>query len=553
MTDRLDLQPRHREYLEALLREHVPDTEVWAYGSRVNGRSHEGSDLDLVVRGPELEPLGSEFLDLLAAIQESNIPILVQAHDWARLPESFHQEIQRDYVVVQGDAEQEPSGPSQQSSFYRPDFPSHWNRQPLYSLAQWTNGLAFRNIQFSPTGKPVIKIGEIKGGVSDRTKLTDQDFDDSVRVRSGDLLFSWSGQPETSIDAFRWNGPEGWLNQHIFRVTAKNNIDTTFFYYLLRYLKPNFVGIARNKQTTGLGHVTKRDLQNIEAAVPPPEEQREIARVLGALDDKIELNRRMCETLEEMAQALFKSWFVDFEPVRAKMDGRWRRGESLPGLPSEHYDLFPNRLVPSELGPIPEGWQTATFGHLADRSRASIQPGKFPEVKFLYFSIPAYDDAQVARQELGVTIKSTKTVVEPNAVLVSKLNPDIERVWLVDAQNNDQSICSTEFLVLRARPPLGRGYLYALTRSPSFQRGLQSLATGTSKSHQRARPEAIFSLPVTIPPAPLATMFECQVDAPLQQMLLYRQDQGHLAGVRDALLPKLVSGEVRVSEVVEMV
>ena len=101
MTERLDLQPRHRECLEALLREHVPDAEVWAYGSRVNGQSHEGSDLDLVVRAPGLEPLGIRFLDLLVALQESNIPILVQVHDWASLPESFHREIERDYVVIQ--------------------------------------------------------------------------------------------------------------------------------------------------------------------------------------------------------------------------------------------------------------------------------------------------------------------------------------------------------------------------------------------------------------------------------------------------------------------
>ena len=90
--------------------------------------------------------------------------------------------------------------------------------------------------------------------------------------------------------------------------------------------------------------------------VPPLPEQRAIAHILGTLDDKIELNRRMNETLEEMARALFKSWFVDFDPVRAKMDGRWRRGQSLPGMPADLYDLFPDRLVDSELGEIPEGW-----------------------------------------------------------------------------------------------------------------------------------------------------------------------------------------------------
>ena len=96
-------------------------------------------------------------------------------------------------------------------------------------------------------------------------------------------------------------------------------------------------------------------------------QQRAIAHILGTLDDKIELNRRINETLEEMARALFKSWFVDFDPVRAKMDGRWRPRESLPGLPAEHYDLFPGRLVPSELGEIPEGWEVKTLGELCHK------------------------------------------------------------------------------------------------------------------------------------------------------------------------------------------
>ena len=110
MTDRLDLPSPYRKVVEALLREHVPDAEVWAYGSRVNGMSHPGSDLDLVLRSPTLEQLDDGYYDLVEAFQESNIPILIQAHDWARLPESFHREIERDYVVVQeGDNRTIPS------------------------------------------------------------------------------------------------------------------------------------------------------------------------------------------------------------------------------------------------------------------------------------------------------------------------------------------------------------------------------------------------------------------------------------------------------------
>jgi predicted nucleotidyltransferase len=100
MTDRLALGERHRAMLEALLREHVPEAEVWAYGSRVNGAGHEASDLDLAVRGPGLQPLGPSFSALLEALQACNLPILVQAHDWATLPEGFRREIERDYVVV---------------------------------------------------------------------------------------------------------------------------------------------------------------------------------------------------------------------------------------------------------------------------------------------------------------------------------------------------------------------------------------------------------------------------------------------------------------------
>ena len=101
MTNRLRLSPRHRRLLETLLQKHVPNVEVWAYGSRVNGYAHEASDLDVVLRSPNMEPLGPVYSKLVEALEESNIPILVQVHDWARLPKSFHREIQRAYVVVQ--------------------------------------------------------------------------------------------------------------------------------------------------------------------------------------------------------------------------------------------------------------------------------------------------------------------------------------------------------------------------------------------------------------------------------------------------------------------
>ena len=101
MTDRLRLTQRHRRVLKALLQEHLPGVEVWAYGSRVNGRGHDGSDLDLVLRGPDLEKIPLDrLIDFEEAVRESTIPFLVEARDWARLPKRFHREIEREHVVV---------------------------------------------------------------------------------------------------------------------------------------------------------------------------------------------------------------------------------------------------------------------------------------------------------------------------------------------------------------------------------------------------------------------------------------------------------------------
>ena len=302
--------------------------------------------------------------------------------------------------------------------------------------------------------------------------------------------------------------------------------------------------------THSLGSVQQvinlRDLKRIEVPVPPLPEQRAIAHVLGTLDDKIELNRRMCETLEAMARALFQSWFVDFEPVRAKMEGRWRPGESLPGLRAQHYHLFPDTLVPSSHGDIPEGWEVRTLGEVVEHLRDIENPQMFRSAMFSHYSIPAYDAGKVPIDELGADIKSTKTRVQPGVILVSKLNPEIERVWLADVDPQERAICSTEFLVFRPNAPFRRIYAYCLARSPDFRDQIASLVTGTSKSHQRAPINAILSLECLIPSAQVLASFEEKASIMLEKTLRGRRESTVLAAQRDALLPRLVSGEVRV-------
>ncbi len=420
---------------------------------------------------------------------------------------------------------------------YHPDYPDHWARCPLYSLAQWVNGLAFRDIQFSRSGMPVIKIAEVKGGISGQTKFTEQTFDDSVRVRAGDLLFSWSGQPETSIDAFWWRGPEGWLNQHVFRVTPAEGINPTFFFYLLRYLKPNFVGIARNKQTTGLGHVTKRDLENIEGAYPRRDEQRAIAHILGTLDNKIELNRRMSETLEAMARALFKSWFVDFDPVRAKAEGRD------PGLPQPLADLFPARLVDSELGEIPEGWEVGTVGDVAEHARRGVRPSQIdPQTPYIALEHMPKGCIALSSWGIGDGLESNKFGFKRGEVLFGKLRPYFHKVGVAPVDG----VCSTDIVVVAPRARAWFGFVLGHVSSVEFVNYTDAGSTGTKMPRTSWKEMACYEVP--LPPEPIAEGFDAFVRPSVERIIANVHESRTLAALRDALLPRLISGELQVKD-----
>ena len=171
-------------------------------------------------------------------------------------------------------------------------------RYSLFDLATWKNGLAFKKIHISETGVPVIKIAELNNGIGGTTAYTQQVFSEDVHINKGDLLFSWSGNPQTSIDIFRFNLEEGWLNQHIFKVTPDEKvIDRNYFYFLMKNLKPHFTQIATNKQTTGLGHVTIADIKRMSVIVPSLPVQKEIVSYIKPIDDKIELHNAINNNL----------------------------------------------------------------------------------------------------------------------------------------------------------------------------------------------------------------------------------------------------------------
>ena len=185
-------------------------------------------------------------------------------------------------------------------------------RRSLFDLAIWKNGLAFKKIDFSEIGRPVIKIAELNNGINSNTSFTQGDYGEEVFIRWDDLLFSWSGNPKTSIDVFRYRLQDGWLNQHIFKVTANEEFVTKdFLYYVLKFLKPHFTQIAKNKQTIGLGHVTIADLKRMSLVIPSKEVQSQIVSILKAIDDKIEVNTSINKNLQEQAGVVFDRFYAD--------------------------------------------------------------------------------------------------------------------------------------------------------------------------------------------------------------------------------------------------
>jgi type I restriction enzyme S subunit len=300
-------------------------------------------------------------------------------------------------------------------------------------------------------------------------------------------------------------------------------------------------------QATGstFPNVSKAQLEQLHIPSLSLRIQAAISEVLGALDDKIQLNRKMNATLDELARTLFRGWFVDFDPVRAKMEGR----EPF-GMDADTAALFPDRLVESPLGPIPEGWEVLSLGNIVGLSRSSVKPQDNPETEYFHYSIPAFDSGETPEVALGETIKSSKYLVPENSVLLSKLNPRIPRIWMPSKPDTSgrSSIASTEFLVLVPKDGVPRSFITALVSNPSFIERFASLVSGTSNSHQRVRPKDAQRIPVVFPSNGVVEKFAEQAE-PLYELLLTNRDESQtLTSLRDTLLPELIFGRIRVPE-----
>ena len=522
VSERLNLPARHREQLEALLREHLPDVEVWAYGSRVDGRSHDGCDLDLVLRGAGLEEIDLMRLrDLQQALHDSTIPFLVEARDWARLPERFHREIEGEYVVFRegSDRLQDVRVPRQRDR--DTGVPARWGDCTWGELATLEYGKALRGYR---EGTGPYRVFGTNGPIGRHEKALHQGPGVIVGRKGAYRGVHYSSDPFFVIDTAFYLKP----------TTAE--LDMRWAYYQL--LSQDINGMDSG---SAIPSTTRASFYALPLRLPPVREQRAIACTLGTLDDKIELNRRMSETLDAMVRSVFSSWFVDFDPVRAKMEGRDT------GLPRQVADLFPDRLVDSELGPIPEGWRAGTLADVAHLNPESWGRKNTPGgVRYVDLANTKWGFIEsVKPYAWGLAPSRARRVLRPGDTIVGTVRPGNGSFALVD---RDGLTGSTGFAVLRPKATIEREIVYCAATSHGNIDRLARLADGGA--YPAVNPTTVLDTAVVLPETRTRVTFS-ELTAPLlNQLQKNRREARILAAVRDVLLPKLVSGEIRLCELV---
>lgn len=431
-----------------------------------------------------------------------------------------------------------------------------WPDTSLGEMLDIKHGFAFQGEFFhdEPQGHILLTPGNfaIGGGFkAEKFKYYDGPIpNDEFVLRTGELLVTMTDLSKSAdtlgypaLVPARTDGRRYLHNQRLGKILIKDNdLDVRYLYYLLCSDRYRHEVLASATGTT-VKHTSPERIKRFRFLRPPLPEQRAIAEILGALDDKIELNRRMNETLEAIAHAIFRSWFVDFDPVRAKMDGRWRRGQSLPGLPADLYDLFPDSFEDSALGKIPWGWHAGKFGDVADNPRISVSPDQIPDGA-VYVGLEHIPKRSIGLETWGNSdgLESGKFRFNPGDILFGKLRPYFHKVAVAP----DGGVCSTDIFVIRPKSSDWAAFTICLASSTEVVEYASALADGTrmprTNWHDLAKYET------ALPPPTVAAVFDRHAMPLIEAIRENFRESRRLAAIRDALLPKLISGEMRLNK-----
>jgi type I restriction enzyme S subunit len=427
----------------------------------------------------------------------------------------------------------------------------------LGEFVEIKHGFAFsgRHIVSNETKRILLTPGhfEIGGGFRHNHKkyYDSEDYKPGYELEPGELIVSMtdlSKEGDTlgySAIIPKIDGKILLHNQRIGSVIFKDEkLDKGFCHYLLRDRVYRQHILATCTGST-VKHTSPTKILDFRFALPEKSEQKAIAQILGTLDDKIELNQRMNQTLEDIAKAIFKSWFVDFDPVRAKVEGRPT------GLPDEISDLFPDELEESEIGEIPAGWKFSSLAEIADiqngyafKSKDWSDDGEIPVIKIGNVKPTIVDVENCSRVRraivsgldrfklmrgdilIGMTGYVGEVGLVPNAHEMPYLNQRVGRI--IPLKNDDY------------------GFVVALCRREEFKSEVENLGTGSAQANVSSG--SIKGIRLPLPPQNLRKVFHETASSIIDRILLASEEARCLSELRDTLLPKLISGELRISD-----
>ena len=396
---------------------------------------------------------------------------------------------------------------------------------------------------------PFIEMADLPEGERDVSGIGNRVFNGGgSKFKNGDTLFvritpclengktaKVSGLPDNAI---------GHGSTEFIVMAAKDpSADEDFVYYVARH--PEFRAYAKGRMegTSGRQRVSWQAIADYEIPNLSSLERSGIGSVLLSMDNLISNNRRVNQALEAMARTLFKAWFVDFEPVRTKMEGRWQRGQSLPGLPAHLYDTFPDRLIESELGEIPEGWEMRSLDSIANYLNG-LALQKFPpesETEFL----PVIKIAQLRAGNTNGADKAS-TQIKPEYVVV---DGDVLFSWSgsleVEVWNGGRGALNQHLFKVTSNEVPKWFYFFATRQHLS---DFRAIAAGKATTMGHIQRKHLTDARIAVAPPESMERFDAVIASQFDQLVSNAQQSRSLAQLRDTLLPKLISGELRVQD-----
>lgn len=434
------------------------------------------------------------------------------------------------------------------------------------------SGFAFKSKDLGNFGIPVIKIKNVNNKIVD---ISDTQFfpkelisekHDKFFVENGDVLIAMTGQGSVGrVGRLKNNyGRKILLNQRVGKFSVKPSLDLGFLYYVLSSDK--YENILFNAAIgSGQPNLSPSDIYNIEIPYLNIKEQKAIAHILGSLDDKIELNRQMNETLEAMAQALFKSWFVDFDPVLDnalaagnpipdELSARAEQRQALPPSDTDNHvirELFPDAFeFTEEMGWIPEGWAVGKYSDLAALNPESWNKKNMPE-EISYVDLGNTNNGKI---DLVVAYSSSeapsraKRVLSVDDTVIGTVRPGNRSFAFI---HNKGLTGSTGFAVMRPLEHINRSYIYLGLTQDIVIDYLAHIADGGA--YPAINPSVVADLECIIPPSEILEKFDNLAYCFMKKIGVNHNHNETLAKLRDTLLPKLLSGELRITDAAAMV